>query len=124
MRSEKVQFDMLCEQNVRNVWRKKGFNKLLKESHTIGEQADPNIHKVLDIFSERIDYSVDNAIPVKIPFTKKIDKLISEHKMFLAGDYEKMQIDSVQSLLTTVRKRKESFNEEDEDEDDSAQSFL
>ena len=32
-RSEKIQFDMLCEQSVANVWRMKAFSHL-KEHHT------------------------------------------------------------------------------------------
>lgn len=29
MRSEKVQFNMLCEQNLHTVWRKRAFNMLM-----------------------------------------------------------------------------------------------
>ena len=36
MRSEKVQFQMLSEQSIENVWRKQAFNTLMTEWKTVG----------------------------------------------------------------------------------------
>ena len=39
MRSEKTQFNLLCEQNVSNVWRKRAFRSLVNSRAVVGCSA-------------------------------------------------------------------------------------
>lgn len=73
MRSERVQFNQLCLQNVANVWRKKAFNSLLTQFDEFcksGSNASPRLQICLDAFREKIDFSVESCVPQKVPFHK------------------------------------------------------
>ena len=64
MRSEKVQFNLLCEQSVNNVWRKAAYRHLMKCRAEVGTQGCDNFAKdCIDVFRERIDFNVENSIP-------------------------------------------------------------
>lgn len=39
MKTEKVQFNMLCEQNIQNVWRKNAFRALLAHNNKVAPMA-------------------------------------------------------------------------------------
>jgi hypothetical protein len=67
MKSETVQFNMLCEQAIYNVFRKNGFNTIQTNYKNFGTKgiSQPAI-LALDLFRERLDFSVENAIPVHI----------------------------------------------------------
>ena len=45
MRSEKVQFNLLCEQTATNVWRKQAFNTLVDNRDQIGMHRLPKFHE-------------------------------------------------------------------------------
>ena len=62
MRSEKVQFQMLSEQSIENVWRKQAFNALMADWKTVGsEKMSLMTGKSVDVFRDRVDYAVENA---------------------------------------------------------------
>jgi hypothetical protein len=69
MRSEKTQFNLLCEQNVCNVWRKAAYRHLMGSHVKIGtEGCDTHTQACLDVFRERVDFDVDNTIPPEQSF--------------------------------------------------------
>eukprot|EP01052_Picozoa_sp_SAG31_P000388 SAG31_NODE_12_length_38498_cov_21.161671_4_plen_376_part_00 len=58
MKSEKLQFNLLCEQSTKNVWRKRAFRNLLGHHAEIGKTTCPGYHyECLDIFRERVGAS-------------------------------------------------------------------
>lgn len=78
MRSEKVQFNLLCEQNVCNVWRKRAFQSMVHSRSSVGKPAtdirrlavenggngnnsvavEEQLALCMDAFRERIDFEV------------------------------------------------------------------
>jgi hypothetical protein len=83
MRVDGVQFNLLCEQSVSNIWRKGAFASLLAHSNEVeldAEVTPPDVAKSLVIFRERIDYSIDNSIPVIRRYSEKISSLIDAHR--------------------------------------------
>ena len=67
MKSETVQFNMLCEQAISNVFRKNAFNTIQANYKNFGTKGVPQqAILALDLFRERLDFSVENAIPTHI----------------------------------------------------------
>ena len=93
--SERVQFNMLCEQSLNNVWRKKAFAALMARYPSVGGAssssraaaavvanvppalASLNLSKCLDVFRERIDHSVNNGVPKHVRFAQKLDGAVA-----------------------------------------------
>lgn len=67
MKSETVQFNMLCEQAIYNVFRKNAFKTIQSTYKSYGTKglAEQSVF-ALDLFRERLDFSVENAIPAHI----------------------------------------------------------
>ncbi len=83
MRVDGVQFNLLCEQSVGNIWRKTAFASLLAHSNEIQFEETvtaPEVSASLRIFRERVDYSIDNSVPSVTRYSEKISKLIQDHK--------------------------------------------
>merc|ERR1712000_264027 len=62
MRVDGIQFNLLCEQNVANIWRKGCFAALLANTNTeelAKARISPEISKALRIFRERIDFEIE-----------------------------------------------------------------
>ena len=71
IRAERVQFNMLTEQNMHNIWRKKAFNELLIKYGTVGaDHCEEIIEKSIDTFRQRIDYSIENIVLYLYHFLK------------------------------------------------------
>lgn len=69
MKSETVQFNMLCEQAIFNVFRKNAFNTIQAQYKNYGTKGvAQQAILALDLFRERLDFSVENAIPIHILF--------------------------------------------------------
>lgn len=67
MKSETVQFNMLCEQAIFNVFRKNAFLTMQSNYKNYGTKGiSQQAILALDLFRERLDFSVENAIPVHI----------------------------------------------------------
>ena len=64
MRSEKIQFNLLNEQSLRNVFRKNAYRMLCGDARQrVGSlAATTHDRKCLDVFRERLDYTIENAI--------------------------------------------------------------
>eukprot|EP01052_Picozoa_sp_SAG31_P020107 SAG31_NODE_1497_length_8098_cov_4.445806_2_plen_778_part_00 len=59
MRTEKVQFNLLCQQSVNNVYRKFAFRQLLANHVAVGtEDGGDSVSKYINVFRERVDFSV------------------------------------------------------------------
>lgn len=57
MKSERMQFNMLCGQNVSNVWRKLAFRRLLADHTRVGTLAgasDKNLMQCIQVFREQV----------------------------------------------------------------------
>jgi hypothetical protein len=83
MRVDGVQFNLLCEQSVSNIWRKRAFSNLVAFSKELEltKSADPTVvSKYLTIFRERMDYSIENSVPTHQKYSEKIAALIHEHR--------------------------------------------
>jgi hypothetical protein len=85
MRSEKVQFNLLSEQSVSNVWRKRAYGALVTSiGATEGKTVvSADIAKCVNVFRDRLDYTVENTVPVAVPFREKLQKMIETHRPFL-----------------------------------------
>ncbi len=165
MKSENVQFRMLCHQSVDNVMRKRAYGILtgsyreltqmafasrVKEfaalaASSVGGQnssdidtdvdglfegrklfaddmtairsvvqagvggtstkAPPpvgidKIQKCLDMLTERIDYTVQNDIPMEVPLSETIRNNIMKNSDFIENDYDKAVVDKILMVLT------------------------
>jgi hypothetical protein len=87
--TEKVQATLLLEQSLGNVWRKRAFAGLPQ-----GAGAD------VDVFRERIDYSVDNSIPKPKSFTGRLEQMVRENSRLLTDAQDRAV---VESLLGSAR---------------------
>ena len=104
MRSEQIQWSMLCIQNVGNVFRKTAFEVMLRAGANVAKGADPvelgSMQTPLDVdsqdpvdhlsagasvevFTEPIDFSLDSAVPDPAPFEVKLRKLLEDHHEFI-----------------------------------------
>lgn len=83
MRVDGVQFNLLCEQSVSNIWRKRSFTTLVNFSASPDMKrtvTPPDVSKALQVFRERMDFSIENSVPVKLKYSEKISNLINDHK--------------------------------------------
>ena len=71
MRSESMQFRLMCEQSMKNVFRKSVYRHLTKIHNTqVGVPVDEHqflksTSSSLELFRERVDYTVANTVPRK-----------------------------------------------------------
>ena len=64
MHSEKMQFNLLCEHSVRNVWRKQCFKTLMANADRLGTaKTEPFDRACLNNMRDRIMFTVENAVP-------------------------------------------------------------
>ncbi|CEL97859.1 unnamed protein product [Vitrella brassicaformis CCMP3155] len=94
MRSEKMQFDLLCEQDLCNVWRRRAF-ELLREGHDqVGSSAsllsrDKAPHPLalaVDTFRDRIDFTVPNTVEASEGLGEKLRDLMQENDRILTDE--------------------------------------
>ena len=163
MKSENMQFRMLCQQSIDNVPRKRSYQCLttnfrelttlaftgrLKEfaskngQSTSGTQSDTagfdewlkgskrlfqddvdaikslvipsfggpstskipvvgieKIQKAIDILSERLDFTVQNSIPLPVPLSDTLRNRVIQRRDFIANDYDKAVVDKILMVL-------------------------
>lgn len=58
------------------------------------------LQNCVDVFRDRVDYSVENSIPVYKAFTKKLQELCTEHKTFITDEID---VQTVRSILQVGR---------------------
>ena len=93
MRSEQVQFNMLCEHNMRNVWRKEAFNMLVARCNDVGgDAADGLLVRCIDAFLERLDYQVASEVVAERTFGAKLQQLEQENQDLMFRDEERQQV--------------------------------
>jgi hypothetical protein len=94
MRVDGVQFNLLCEQSVANIWRKRCFAMLRKDYATIDDfkASSVQVNRSLQVFRERIDFEIENSIPHSVLYSEKVTKLIVEHKDVLALEVDRLYI--------------------------------
>jgi hypothetical protein len=81
MRVDSVQYNLLCEQSVANIWRKRCFSVLLKLFQDLdsADRCPPQACRSLQVFRERIDFEIENSIPKAVKYSEKIRNLIESH---------------------------------------------
>lgn len=77
MRSERVQFNQLCIQNVSNVWRKSAYSSLLMRHHELTTTSnygdvDASLRRHLETFCEPIDFSLQESMSDPVHFSESI----------------------------------------------------
>ena len=83
MRVDGVQFNLLCEQNVANIWRKTAFASLLANTNEVelaNDITSKEIGRAMTVFRERIDFEIENSVPTAVKYSKKIATMIDEHR--------------------------------------------
>lgn len=81
MRVDGIQFNLLCEQNVSNIWRKRCFTNLRADYKGIDlEKCPPELVRSLQVFRERVDFEIENSVPQTIRYSEKILNIINRHK--------------------------------------------
>jgi Ca2+-binding EF-hand superfamily protein len=111
MRSERVQFNQLCIQNVANVYRKGAFghllsgHTLLKISHDydrIAASESGGVKTLLDslqVFCEPIDFALEECVPDIVQFSESIRNRVAQHSSFVKPE-DSAIIDRVISWIT------------------------
>ncbi len=128
IKSERTQFDMLCEQNCLNLWRKRAFYQILNDHKSIGNPSAPDATvAALDLLRERIDHSVLNSVPKDISFPVKLATLIRQNSKFLSVE-DKVVVSSIEEVVYLSHKnvvyKGESKGDSDDAEDgDAAHAF-
>jgi Ca2+-binding EF-hand superfamily protein len=137
MKAERLQFNLLCEQSVQNVWRKRAFWTLLRSfadgqtrvelmdafaemmnEDTMGDKPLP-LDASVEVFRERVDYTLANAVPDRVPLHEKLGRMIRTHEQFLVGPNDAMRVSAIQRLVID---RVDSKLEEEEDSTPTASS--
>ena len=99
--AESVQFNMLTEQNLANVARKVCFKTLLESYTDIGtSRSSEALHGALEVFRERMDYQVEDKIPVNVAFISKLRMMVKRNHSYLLHASDQSIIKHVLNLLT------------------------
>jgi hypothetical protein len=105
IKSERVQFKMLCEQNMSNLWRKRALEILLLDYKKVGQEDYKNetqesqlIFKSLDVFRERMDFSIENGIPKIESLSDKLEKMSSLYESLIYDSDWKI-VDYIKALI-------------------------
>lgn len=84
MRVDGIQFDLLCEQSVGNVWRKRAFATLCRGYRNVDAKVEhADLIASLQVFRERVDFVIENSVPQTTRYSEKIDALIASHRYHL-----------------------------------------
>jgi hypothetical protein len=104
MRSERVQFNQLCIQNIANVWRKKAYQVLLTEhpQFTIDSSPLPQSQEgqALEVFCEAIDFNLNATVPNPIPFAETLTSRVVAQTHFVPEGIEDVVVRDVLALVS------------------------
>jgi len=53
----------------------------------------------VEVFRERVDYTLANAVPERIPLHEKLGRMIRTHDQFLVGPNDAMRVSAIQRLV-------------------------
>lgn len=88
LRTEQLQWSMLCAQNISNVYRKVAFRHLTQgkaeeELSLLKLSSESSVtQRALAVFEEPIDFSLEAAVPDPVPFEERLRSLLAEHGEF------------------------------------------
>jgi Ca2+-binding EF-hand superfamily protein len=105
MESEKLQFKLLCEQSITNVWRKASYKNLKANHHGVGTpQCDPFTLSCLNTYRERVDFAIENSTVKSNTFTENLDAIIRDavSRGFLVKTAEMDAVHHIQTLATSA----------------------
>jgi len=126
MKSERTQFNMLGEQNMTNLWRKQAFNMLCSGYRHVGMEKKmeefPSLEHAIDLFRERIDYSIANIVPKAQNLPEKLDKLLNTYEGFL-DDADWAIAEYIQKVVRGSAEMNSLFSGPEADEDESRRAF-
>lgn len=112
MRSERVQFNQLCLQNIANVWRKKAYQVLLTEHQQFTVDSSPlpqsREGRALEVFCEPIDFNLNATVPNPIPFADTLTSRVALQTHFVPEGVEDAVVKGVLELVSMSFSRVES----------------
>ena len=93
-RSERTQFNSLCEQSTPNTWRRAAVTRLRERMELVGApieepsaaSADPDkaiVQACIDCFRERLDTTVLNAVPLPPAAATALGRLVEDHSVLV-----------------------------------------
>jgi hypothetical protein len=108
IRSERVQFNQLCIQNVANVWRKNAYSQLLIRHHEITSansyhDVERELRECLETFCEPIDFSLLENMTDPIHFSDSIRDRMTGFKNLIKTAQESQIIDDILSMISLQR---------------------
>lgn len=122
MRSERVQFNQLCIQNVSNVWRKTAYNTLLAEHKQFTVDKVPSRDSAegrsLQVFCENINFALNATVPTPTPFGESIVRRVEMHSDFVQDGCKHPVVTEVLSLIAMSTDASETVAGQDYDEQD------
>jgi len=68
------------------------------EEETAGDKPLP-LDASVEVFRERVDYTLANVVPLKVPLAEKISNMIHMHEQFLVGPNDAMRVSAIQRLV-------------------------
>ena len=101
MRVDGIQFSLLCEQSVSNIWRKRIFMALRSNFRDMeSDRSSPEMDKWLSVYRQRLDFQIETSVPVTETYSSKISKLIASHKSYLQ---EESDVKTAKIILSLIR---------------------
>lgn len=86
MRTERIQYNQLCVQNVSNVWRKEAYKSLFGACDTFTAMRplrDLKLIKAIGVFKEDVDYDIEHGVPKLVDFGTELRHMLIENDMFV-----------------------------------------
>eukprot|EP00301_Raphidiophrys_heterophryoidea_P026236 c9007_g1_i1.p1 GENE.c9007_g1_i1~~c9007_g1_i1.p1 ORF type:complete len:1470 (+),score=397.75 c9007_g1_i1:657-4412(+) len=97
MKTEHIQWNVLMQQCIKNIWRKESYSMLMKSHNQVGtNRVDDNLLKGIEVFRERVDHHVANHVADDEEFckalnadVKKFETLLKEPQKQLLFEYKR-----------------------------------
>ena len=107
MRSERVQFNMLCMQNLANVWRKAGFRALMErvDAFTIATpltSEQSSLRRSLHLFNEPVLFTVESGVKEPRLFSQSVESAIADHQDFIVSEVDRSIAQRVKQAVAGV----------------------
>lgn len=104
MRSERVQFNQLCIQNVANVWRKTAYSSLLVRHHELTTTSnycdvDASLRRCLETFCEPIDFTLQETVADPVHFSETIKRRANAFSDLIASPDQRRVVQEVISWV-------------------------
>jgi hypothetical protein len=113
MRVDGIQFSLLCEQSVRNIWRKRAFTSLLKDYRSVDQpNCSPEMNRSLQVFRERVDFEIENSVSLTTPYSEKIMTLISSNSAMLTLESDKTTASKILNLIRDEEIRSDAIKKQ------------